>query len=156
MDNLAQLFRKKKKKAPGTTLNSEQRLLKENSVTDLHYALRSYFTKGRKRNEINRRRITCPPVRLSIHAHIPELRCGRPRTDLKRFITDNKVRSPHQREVEKTFMLKISSCPNRETKFSSQVRYFNGRPWNAPERASLPLKGEWPSIMSLLNKERHL
>lgn len=62
-------------------------------MIDLYYVLRSYFIKGRKRNEINRRRIICLFVRFSIYVYIFEFRCGRLRIDLKRFIIDNKVRS---------------------------------------------------------------
>lgn len=116
--NLAQFTRKTSK----SKLTSQHQLLKENSVITSITALWSYFTNGRKINEINRQRIIHPPVRLSNQAHIPELRCGRPRTECKRVVTDNKARSPKQREVEKNFMLKISSSSNRETKFSSQGR----------------------------------
>lgn len=68
----------------------------------------------------------------------PEFRCGRPPTDVKRFITVNKARSPRQREIEETFMLKIFSCRDRETNFSSQNRYFNG----CGVQPNLPLKGD--------------
>ena len=48
--------------------------------------------------------------------YIPWIRYGRPCTNSKKIITDNKVRSPKQRVVERIlFMLKIFFCASRET-----------------------------------------
>lgn len=83
--------------------------------------------------------------------YIPWIRYGRPCTDSKKIITDNKVRSPKQRVVERLlFMLNIFRAI-REIDSSGQEKCLNG--WGMLQ-SSLLNGGKCASTTNDLNKEK--
>lgn len=81
-----------------------------------------------KSSDANRKiRIIYPPVGFLIPMYIPWIRYGRPCTDSKVIITDNKVKSLKQRVVESILcILKIFFRTSRKTDYRGQDEYFNG------------------------------
>ena len=84
--------------------------------------------------------------------YIPWIKYGSPCTDSKKIITDNKVRSPKQRVVDRImFMLKIFFRASRETDYPGQDEYFNG---SGMLHRSLLKGGKCASTTNDLNKEK--
>lgn len=85
--------------------------------------------------------------------YIPWIRYGRPCTDSKKIITDNRVRSPKQRVVERILFMFKTFCASREVNYQGRNNYVNG--WGML-RSSLLNGGKCASTANDLSKEKNI